>query len=295
MFRATFAALLCTVLGCASPTGPGGRGGRGEPAQPARETPPAVVTPPSRAGAPAGTERGWPERWRLPASSATQGRAGGAGEPGWTALDPAARSSLRGELARTSVRRWKVEDEESLRRVAEGLQALSGLPIVVHPSAEAAALDAGVVFDFDFEHPILARDLLNLIARQAGEDVLWTVRHDVIWITTRERAGERYVLVLHDVRPQTFGRTDFSAPRIDRLRLLDDLEDDDGGGPFGGVGEVYRQIEEDDLAALVQEAIAPGTWEDDGVSIEAANGFLFVEHTREVQRRIARFLDSLAY
>jgi hypothetical protein len=40
-----------------------------------------------------------------------------------------------------------------------------------------------------------------------------------------------------------FSLTDFFGPRIDRLRLLDDMEDDDGGGPFGGIGEKPKLIE----------------------------------------------------
>jgi len=39
------------------------------------------------------------------------------------------------------------------------------------------------------------------------------------------------------------GMTDFMGPRIDRIRLLDDMQDDDGGGPFGSIGEKPRLLE----------------------------------------------------
>tara|TARA_R110002111_G_scaffold240174_1_gene301847 strand:- start:295 stop:597 length:303 start_codon:yes stop_codon:yes gene_type:complete len=100
---------------------------------------------------------------------------------------------------------------------------------------------------------------------------------------------------MHDIRPLTYARVDFIGPRIDRLRLIDDIEDDDGGGPFGGIGESTKQIEEEDVATLVQDNIAVGTWDDDGVSIEAANGFLIVRHTHDVQVEVARFLDTLGF
>ena len=40
-----------------------------------------------------------------------------------------------------------------------------------------------------------------------------------------------------------FSLTDFLGPRIDRLRLLDEMTDDGGGGPFGGIGEKPKLIE----------------------------------------------------
>ena len=169
----------------------------------------------------------------------------------------------------------------------------TGLPLVVTPAAEDAVLDAGVVFDLDLENPISVENLLNLITRTAGEEVVWTIRHEAVLVTTRAKAAGRFVFELHDIRTLTMARTDFIAPRIDRIRLLDDLEDDDGGGPFGGLGEQSRRFEEEDVATLVQENVAPESWDADGISIEAANGFLLVVHTREVQRRIARLLAAL--
>ena len=57
---------------------------------------------------------------------------------------------------------------------------------------------------------------------------------------------------------------------------------------FGGVvGEAIPIMDPDNIATLVQQSIATGTWDDiEGVSIQAQNGQLFVRHTPDVHREI---------
>lgn len=182
----------------------------------------------------------------------------------------------------------------SLREVVGQLRTVSGLPLIVHQRAEQAALDEGVLFELQLEHPISVENVLDLVTDQAGDEVVWIIRHDAVIVTTRRHAlAGRQGLRMYDLRTLTHGRTDFSAPRIDRIRPLDELEDDDGGGPFGGVGERVCAFDEDAIVSLVQEHVVPGTWEEEGVSIEAMNGILFVVHAPEVQARVARFLGNL--
>ncbi len=201
--------------------------------------------------------------------------------------------ALRDRLATTRIRGLEMEDEESLRRVISTIQLMTGLPLVVHELAEEAAIDEGVVFTFRMQNPITVEDALNIITAQAGEEVTWTVRYETVIITTREKARGRPIIYNHDVQDLIFGLTEFFGPRIDRIRLLDEMEDDDGNGPFGAVGERPVIIEEDALAALVQENVAPGSWDAEGVSINAEMGFLIVVHTPEVQSQVRRFLEDL--
>ena len=95
-----------------------------------------------------------------------------------------------------------------------------------------------------------------------GPEVVWTVRHDAVLVTTKEKAHGDLVIYNHDVQDLIFGLTDFLGPRIDRLRLLDDLEDEDGGSPFGSIGEKPLMNDPDDLATLVQENVAVGSYQD---------------------------------
>jgi tetratricopeptide (TPR) repeat protein len=207
-------------------------------------------------------------------------------------IDPV-EAELRAKLATTTIPGFVYEDEESLSNVIGGLAASTGLPLHVDPVAETAALDEGVVFNFNLTSPISVEKVLNLITQQAGATVTWTIRHETVLITTVERARGNLVMYNHVVDDLIFGLTDFLGPRIDRLRLIDDLEDDDGGGPFGGIGDRPKIVEGDDLTALVQENVAVGSWEDDGISITVEGGSMIVVHSPEVQREVRAFLEDL--
>src|SRR6185295_5641057 len=185
------------------------------------------------------------------------------------------------------------KDNESLTKVIDNLRAQSGLPLVVDPAAEAAARESNTVFTFSFENRITAEQALNLITKMAGDKVTWTVRHDAVLITTKEKARNKPVIYNHDVQDLVFGLTDFMGPRIDTIRLLDKMQDDDGGGPFGGIGEKPKIIEPGDLSTLIQENVAVGTWQEEGVSIEAGDGFILINHTPEVQEQVREFLNDL--
>jgi len=207
-------------------------------------------------------------------------------------IDPS-EAELREKLATTTIPGFVFEDEESLTAVIGGLAASTGLPLHVDPVAETAALDEGVVFNFNLTSPITVEKALNLITKQAGATVTWTIRHDVVLITTVERARGGLVMYNHVVDDLIFGLTDFLGPRIDRIRLIDELEDDDGGGPFGGIGEKPKLIEPGDLSTLIQENVAVGTWEDEGISITVEGGSMIVVHSPEVQREVRAFLEDL--
>jgi len=199
---------------------------------------------------------------------------------------------LRSSLTNTTLRLPLIEEEDSLERVMSLVRVITGLPIVVDPAAEEAAIDEGVVFNFSLPNDLTAEQVINLITDFAGEEVTWTIRHDAILITTNEKARGKLVAVHHDVQDLVFGLTDFLGPRIDKLRLLDELEDDDGGGPFGGIGERPQLIDPDDLATMIQENVAVGTW-DDGPSVESYEGHIVITHTQEAHAQVRQFLEDL--
>jgi tetratricopeptide (TPR) repeat protein len=210
-----------------------------------------------------------------------------------TQRDSATDKALRASLTETRIPGLKVADEESLTAVVDLLRTFTGLPLVVDPAAESAATDAGVVFNFNFTSSLSVEQALNLIVKTAGEEVDWTVRNDAIMVTTKAKARGTPTIYNHDVNDLVFGLTDFLGPRIDRLRLLDEMEDDDGGGPFGGIGEKPKLIEISALSTLIQENVAVGTWESEGVSIAEGEGFIVIVHTPEVQEQVKKFLNDL--
>jgi general secretion pathway protein D len=136
---------------------------------------------------------------------------------------------------------------------------------------------------------------LNLITRMANPEggVTWTVRHDAVLVTTKEKARGKPIIVNHDVQDIIFGLTDFLGPRINQLRMLDKMTDEDGGGPFGAVLEKKKMIEPADLATLIQENVAVGTWQEEGVSIDVHEGYILINHVPEVQEQVRQFLEDL--
>ena len=202
-------------------------------------------------------------------------------------------TELRAQLANTRIPGLTIKDQESLTQVIQAVHAITAIPMVVDPAADQAAVDEGVVFNIELTNPISVEKVLNLITQTAGPNVTWTVRHDTVLVTTVEKARGELVIYNHDVQDLIFGLTDFLGPRIDRLRLLEELEDEDGGGAFGGIGEKPTINVPDDLATLVQENVAVGTWEQDGVSISVDGGNMIVVHSSDVQQQVRLFLEEL--
>lgn len=184
-------------------------------------------------------------------------------------------------------------DTEDLNVVANFVRDSTNLPIVVDQAAATAAEEEGAVFAFNFENDLTVEQALNRITSAAGEEVTWTIKYDSVLITTKEKALGNPIPVVHPVQDLTFALTDFWGPRIDRIRLIDELEDDDGGGPFGTVQEAQRIITLDDLQTLIQDTVAPEAWDAEGVSIELGEGSLIVTHTPEIQEKIRDFLEDL--
>jgi general secretion pathway protein D len=211
------------------------------------------------------------------------------------AADSPVAQELRAQLSSTRIPGLSVKDEESLAAVIRSLNAITGIPMITDPAADQAAVDGGVVFNIDLTNSIAVDKVLNLVTQAAGENVTWTIRHDTVLVTTKEKARGELVIFNHDVQDLIFGLTDFLGPRIDRLRLLDELEDDDenSGGAFGKIGEKPAMNAPEDLATLVQENVAVGTWEEEGVAITVEGGNMIVVHSAEVQQQVRQFLEEL--
>ncbi|MCE9593515.1 MAG: hypothetical protein K8S98_04915 [Planctomycetes bacterium] len=206
---------------------------------------------------------------------------------------PESERALREQLATTRIPGLTVQQEESLTKVIDIIRTLTGLPLVVDPAAETAATEAGVVFDLALQNPLTVEQALNIVTKACGDTVSWTVKHDAVIVTTKTKARGELVIYNHDVQDLVFGLTDFTGPRIDRVRLLDDMKDDDGGGPFGGVGESPSPIDVAQLKALIQENVEPGSWEQEGVRIDEGEGHILVVHSPEVQAKVKQFLNDL--
>lgn len=222
----------------------------------------------------------------------TQKREGRDGVDTAGEVEPGA-AVIRKRLSETQVPGLKITEEGSLTTVIKALNVVTGLPLVVDPAAENAALDNSTEFDFDFTNSLSAEKVLNLVVDMAGPDVTWTVRHESILITTNEKALGNVVIRNHDVQDLVFEVVDFLAPRIDGIRAIDALEDDDGGSPFGSIGDKRPVNDPSELGDLITNNIAKDTWDENGTSLAIHQGNMVVVHTPDVQRQVKSFLNEL--
>lgn len=205
-------------------------------------------------------------------------------------------AALRQALETTTVFLPRIEDETSLKAVVEFIRASTDLPIIVDSAAEIYAADEmPEPFNFKFDNGLTVKQALNRILAAAGDGIAWTIKFDAVWITTREKALGTPITKVHEVKDLTFALTDFIGPRIDRIRLIDELEDEDGGGPYGIVNtdELVKIIELDALETLIRETIAPTSWDEGDYDIQLGEGALIVRQSAEVQAEIAAFLEDL--
>lgn len=185
------------------------------------------------------------------------------------------------------------EGETSLETVVDQLRTFTSIPFVVTPDAVEAVDSEGIEFNLNMTHELTVANALNIITDVAGPGVTHTFRHGVVYITSTEKAHSNLVLHAHEIRDLTAVVVDHSGPKIQEIRLPDGEYDDEDGTQFGGViGEAVPLMDPDNLATLVQQGVAPSTWENDGVTIAPMNGLLFVRQTPEVHRQIEEFLGG---
>ena len=167
-----------------------------------------------------------------------------------------------------------VNDEASLKTLMASIAAIAGTSIVVDEAAEQAALDEGVVFDLDLTRSIPLLQVLNLVTDLAGSEVVWELRHGVVFVTTPDRLSASMKTRIYDVSDLTYGVPSFRAPMIGDLRSPEDIP----GYDEPELIERTAVFDEDELLTLIIESVSPEAWDDAGASITIENGKLIVRH-----------------
>lgn len=204
-------------------------------------------------------------------------------------------NALKQAIAEQRIPSLVFEGETSLETVIDQLRTFTSIPYVVTPDAIDAVDAEGIEFNLTMTHELSVEHALNIITDAAGPEVIYSFRHGVVYITTLSNAFNNLVLRPHDIRDLTAMIVDQAAPQIDKIQLPDSsFSMDDEAPQFGGVvGEPVPIMDPDNIATLVQQSIATGTWDSiEGVSIQAQNGQLFVRHTPDVHRQIEGFLEG---
>lgn len=208
------------------------------------------------------------------------------------ALDPL-NQQIAKSLVTQSIPALTLEGETDLNAVIEQFKVYVDIPFVVHQAAVDAVDGEGIEFNINLVASTSVLNALNTVVDAAGEEVVYTIEHGVVQITTKENAYGDTVTQPHDIQDLTVQFTDFSGPRIDRIWLPDDeANEEEEGSLYGGpIGEPRTLVNPDEIADLVMNTVSPGTWDDN--TAEYANGFLIVTHTAEVQGQVNEFLENL--
>ncbi len=177
--------------------------------------------------------------------------------------------------------------------VASYLAKVTGLPILVTPEAQEVIDSNELVLTMKLESPLSVRNFLNLMSTRSKGEIAWTIEDGAVLLTTKAKAMGKPTLKVHKIQDLTFGLADFAGPQIKDIPIVGEEAPEDQPRQGGQIGDPVKMIDPEVLASLVQKAVAPGTWENEGVSIEATDANLIVTHTPEVQEQVSRFLDDL--
>ena len=182
----------------------------------------------------------------------------------------AADAALRAKLE-TRIPSLRLESITRLHDAGVVLARASGVDVIVDSAAEEAFADGGGELDLLLEHPVRLRSALNLLTDTAGESVAWTVRYGAVFITSTERARGRPKTMVFDVRDLLWSPPHFAAPEMGVL--ASGMVRERPATP-----DRVPRLEGEMLLDAIRAAVAPGTWDQDGNSIEVVNGKLFVTH-----------------
>jgi hypothetical protein len=179
---------------------------------------------------------------------------------------------LRAKLAATRLPGLAFPEPPDLVEAAEVIGRLAGVDVVVRPDAADAAEGADALAALGRQQSISAVAALDLLCELAGEGVAWTTRHGLVLVTTPEdaRPEPRLLMIpvadlVHPVR---------SAPAREMGVFPSGFEPElelEEGSEFG-------VVDPDTLIELIRDSVAPGTWDEEGVSIEIVNGVLIVRY-----------------
>ena len=177
-----------------------------------------------------------------------------------------------------------------LREVARYIQTVTGIPVIVTPSARRVIDDEGLVLVLELIAPITVENLLNFMT-SLSTDLDWILRDEVVQITSKAEAGSDNVMDVYDVRDLTFAMTSFLPPEINTIPT-DSLELRDRPRTGGEAEDKIRLVEPDHLVEVIKDATDREYWEgDSGASIQALDtGYLVVNASVEMHLRVARFL-----
>jgi len=180
--------------------------------------------------------------------------------------------------------------DANLKDVLDFIKSLANIPIVYDSEIVEELQSAELGFPLNLENVPVGVALDTVM--DAKPEFGYTFKHDVIYITKKQKAAGAPIPAVHDVRDLTIPVQDFTPPEI---QLKPPGADEEGGNIFGQAAEeAPPPYNPEDLIELIKENIQTSSWDEmEGVSIDLSSGRLLVIHTAQVQNQIQTFLNNL--
>ncbi|MEE2886712.1 MAG: hypothetical protein VX951_04710 [Planctomycetota bacterium] len=166
------------------------------------------------------------------------------------------------------------------------------VPIIVTPEGKQVIEDEDLKLNFDLVTEMTLENMLDHMAGKS-EALAWTVRHGVVIVTNKAKAGGDNLLITHDIRNLIFPITEFLPPAISDLPTGEDESTTPRTG--GESDEKVAFIEIDTLVSNIKTSTDAEYWDgDSGANIDQVEGgFLLVKANPKMQRAVAAFLDDM--
>jgi len=201
--------------------------------------------------------------------------------------------ALRARLATT---RMDVDFQQlTMAQVANNIYFTTDIPVSVDPAVTADLDSAAEYVTITGLHDLPVESVLNILVEQVGQgNLAWTIRNGRVYITKKDNAQGKTVVLVHNIQDLTFPITDFKGTNIRDIPLPGKAGDDNETTIFNSELDRVKLIEPDEVLNLVKENIARESWDTPGHSIDFVDqSNLLVIHTPEVQQQVAAFLDDL--
>jgi len=162
-------------------------------------------------------------------------------------------------------------EEATLREALELLERSIGVDVHLDPAAEEQV--SGEPLTIDVPRPLAARSALDLVTELAGDEITWTLRYGLVFVTTREKARGAPKTTIYDVADLVRGIPNHPGREMD--------VSPSGGIAYPDEDLVERTppvVDESWLVELIRGTIDPESWDRPGNSITIRDGKLIVTH-----------------
>ncbi|HGY92285.1 MAG TPA: hypothetical protein ENK43_14035 [Planctomycetes bacterium] len=193
---------------------------------------------------------------------------------------------LKGRLDNELVT-WSFEDV-TLNEVVQHIRDTQGVNIMM--SRTTIDEKGEEVVNFKVRNLKFA-DALKAMLEPAPLELTYTFRYNSIYIVGLTEASGNVVPGVYDVRDLTIQLPNFVPPSL-QLRP-GPAADAAMTAVFGREDEPVRETEPGQILELVQQNVAPETWEIEGRSIDLSAGQLVAITTPDVHRQIRDFLEEM--